>query len=135
MFIHNCQILVVDDIPDNVFLLQMLLEAEGYEVETAPDGSTALQKVKEFQPNLILLDVMMPDLSGFEVTRRIRKDKAVAEIPIVLLTAHDEASLHEGIEAGANEFLRKPLECDRLLERVKAYCPSASSSMSRASAS
>ena len=125
MFISNYQILVVDDLPDNVFLLQMLLEAEGYEVETAPDGSTALQKVKEIQPNLILLDVMMPDLSGFEVTRRIREDKAVSSIPIVLLTAHDEASLSEGIEAGANEFLRKPLEYDRLLERVKAYCSTA----------
>lgn len=122
MFVSNYQILVVDDIPDNVFLLQMLLEAEGYEVETAPDGSTALQKVKEFQPNLILLDVMMPDLSGFEVTRRIREDETVSDIPIVLITAHDETSLSEGLEAGANEFIRKPVECDRLLERVKAYC-------------
>ncbi len=121
MFDKNYQILVVDDIPDNVFLLQMLLEAEGYVVETAPDGSTALQKVKERQPHLILLDVMMPDLSGYEVTRRIREDKAVSSIPIVLITAHDEASLNEGLEAGANEFIRKPVECDALLARVKAY--------------
>ncbi|NEQ26440.1 MAG: response regulator, partial [Microcoleus sp. SIO2G3] len=116
MFLSNYQILIVDDIPDNVFLLQMLLEAECYEVETAPDGSTALKKVKECQPNLILLDVMMPDLSGFEVTRRIRQDQAVSDIPIVLITAHDEASLDEGLQAGANEFIRKPVECDRLIE-------------------
>jgi len=125
MFDKNYQILVVDDIPDNVFLLQMLLEAEGYVVETALDGSTALQKVKERQPHLILLDVMMPDLSGFEVARRIREDKTVSRIPIVLITAHDEASLSEGLEAGANEFIRKPVECDTLLARVKAYCSEA----------
>jgi len=116
------QILVVDDTPDNVFLLQTLLEAEGYGVETAYDGSAALAKIKASPPDLLLLDVMMPDMNGFEVAERIRQDAKLPHIPIVLITAHDEVAVGRGRDVGANDFIRKPIEFDELLTRVKTFC-------------
>jgi len=122
MFFQNHKILVVDDLLDNLFLLQTVLEAEGYDVDTASDGATAIAKVKNSPPDLMLLDVMMPDMSGFEVAQCIRQHTDLPFIPILLVTAHDEASRAEGLEAGADDFIRKPIEFDELLTRVKAFC-------------
>ena len=113
-------ILAVDDIPDNLLLVQLALEQEGYQVVLAHNGETALKCIKRSPPSLILLDVMMPGMDGYEVTRRIRQDKSVPFIPILLLTAREESSLVEGLDAGADEFVRKPFQLDELQARVRS---------------
>lgn len=115
----SCRILVVDDLPDNLFLLQTLLEGEGYEVETADSGSAALTALQNCPANLVLLDVMMPDMTGCEVTKRIRQNQRLSHIPIVLITAFDEVDLKEGLSFGANDFIRKPVDFNELLSRIK----------------
>ena len=106
---------------DNLFLLQTVLEAEGYNVELADNGQAALTKVQSSPPDLILLDVMMPDMNGYEVTQRIRQNPAVPYIPILLVTAHEEPKVVEGLNSGANDFIRKPIDFDELLARVRAF--------------
>ncbi|MFB2773442.1 hybrid sensor histidine kinase/response regulator [Pelatocladus sp. BLCC-F211] len=114
------KILAVDDTPDNLFLLQTILEIEGYEVDLVSDGVTALKQVEESPPDLILLDVMMPGLDGYEVTRRIRNHPFLDYIPILLLTAFHDVSVVEGLDAGADDFIRKPFDQDELLARVRS---------------
>ena len=113
-------ILAVDDIPDNLLLVQLALEQEGYRVVLAHDGETALKQIKQAPPSLILLDVMMPGMDGYEVTRRIRQDQNIPFIPILLVTAREESSLVEGLDAGADEFVRKPFQIDELQARVRS---------------
>ncbi|MBW4473820.1 MAG: response regulator [Stenomitos rutilans HA7619-LM2] len=115
------RLLAVDDIPDNLFLLQTILEAEGFAVDVATSGSIALNKVKASPPDLILLDVMMPDMTGYEVTQRIRQDESLPAMPILLITAHDKASALQGLELGANDFISKPIDLNELLSRIRAY--------------
>ncbi|MBD2021093.1 response regulator [Leptolyngbya sp. FACHB-36] len=121
MCFKGSRILVVDDLADNLFLVQAILEAEGYCVETAESGTQALEKVKLAPPDLILLDVMMPGVNGYEVTRRIRQNRQIPFIPILLLTAHNHVSAAEGLNVGANDFIYKPINLDELLARVKAF--------------
>lgn len=118
---YSNRILVVDDLADNLLLLQTILEAEGYEVETADSGSLALAKIEATPPALLLLDVMMPDMDGYEVTRRIRQNKKLPFIPILLVTAYDSANAAAGLDLGANDFIRKPINFDELLARVRAF--------------
>lgn len=120
----NYRILIVDDIVDNLFLLQMLLEAEGYEVEVADNGRLAVAKVEAAPPDLILLDIMMPDMNGYEVTQQIRQHQELLDIPILLVTAHEQLDALEGFNLGANDFIQKPIEFDDLLARVKAFLQS-----------
>ncbi|MDF5723640.1 MAG: response regulator [Rhizonema sp. PD37] len=120
--LKRCRILVVDDFPDNLFLLQSALEAEGYDVDTANNGRIALNKIDASPPDLLLLDVMMPGMNGYEVTRHIRKNDHLPLIPIILVTAFEEASAAEGLEAGANDFIRKPINLDKLLAKITALC-------------
>jgi len=115
------RILVVDDLADNLFLLQTVLETEGYEVDTADSGSSALAKIGAVPPDLLLLDIMMPDMNGFEVTRWIRQNDRLPFIPILLVTAHEEATAAQGLDVGANDFIRKPIDADELLARVRAF--------------
>ncbi|NJM70551.1 MAG: hybrid sensor histidine kinase/response regulator [Scytonema sp. RU_4_4] len=114
------QILAVDDNPDNLILLQTILESEGYEVELVCDGRNALKQVAQSPPDLILLDVMMPAMDGYEVTRRIRNNLEISYIPILLITAHHDASVVEGLDAGADDFIRKPFNHEELLARVRS---------------
>ncbi|MBK1986160.1 hybrid sensor histidine kinase/response regulator [Sphaerospermopsis aphanizomenoides BCCUSP55] len=114
------RILAVDDTRDNLILVQTLLESEGYEVELVSDGATALAKVKQSPPDLILLDVMMPGMDGYEVTRKIRNYADLSYIPILLITAFHESSVVEGLDAGADDFIRKPFDTDELLARVRS---------------
>jgi CheY-like chemotaxis protein len=114
-------ILIVDDLADNLFLLKTILEAEGYTVEVASSGQAALEKAEAMPPALMLLDVMMPDMTGYEVTRYIRQNQQLASVPIVLITAHDEAIAGQGVAAGADDYLRKPLDFDELLARVRTH--------------
>ncbi|MBN3961471.1 hybrid sensor histidine kinase/response regulator [Nostoc sp. NMS8] len=114
------RILVVDDTQDNLILVQVILESEGYEIDLASDGIKALQKIDQSPPDLILLDVMMPGIDGYEVTRRIRKNPAISYIPILLITAFHQSSVVEGLDAGADDFIRKPFDTDELLARVRS---------------
>ncbi len=113
-------ILAVDDSLDNLILLQTLLEDEGYTVELTESGQEALQKVKQNPPHLILLDVMMPTMDGYEVTQRIRQDARLPFIPILLITAHDRSSVVKGLDNGADDFIRKPFDMEELLARVRS---------------
>lgn len=117
------RILVVDDAPDNLFLVQSILQDEGYIVEVADNGAKALDLVQKSPPHLVLLDVMMPGMDGFEVTRLIRaqqKSETLPFIPILLITAYDEPSVARGLDIGADDFIRKPVEFDELLARVRS---------------
>jgi signal transduction histidine kinase len=113
-------VLIVDDDSTARETLVAILEGEGYDLHQAKDGIQALRMLKQFQPDLILLDVMMPAMDGFEVCRNIRATPQLAEVPIILLTALDERdSLVRGIESGADDFLSKPLDRRELVARVR----------------
>ncbi|MBM3523309.1 MAG: response regulator [Alphaproteobacteria bacterium] len=115
------RILVVDDMPDNIEIAKLRLEKEGYAVATAVDGEDALAKVAEAKPDLILLDVMMPKMDGIEATRRLKADKSLPFIPIVLLTAKAATKdVIAGLDAGADDYLTKPFEHSALVARVRA---------------
>ncbi len=113
-------ILIVDDEARNRDLIEAILKSGGYRLETAADGQEALAKTIELRPDLILLDVMMPDITGFEVCQTIREDPDLADIPVILVTALDDRkSRLQGIEAGADDFLSKPVDSMELKARVK----------------
>ncbi len=114
------RLLIVDDVPDNLFLVRTILEEEGYEIVTSSNGQEALKIAESEPPDLILLDVMMPKMDGYEVTRRIRAMKDLPFIPILLITAYDRANAVKGLDLGADEFIRKPIEADELLARVRS---------------
>ncbi len=114
-------ILVVDDIPANVKLLEAKLNGEYYDVITAKDGLEAIEKVKQFRPDLILLDVMMPGMDGFETCRHLKADKDVSHIPVVMVTALSEPSDRvQGLESGADDFITKPINDTALFARVRS---------------
>ena len=114
-------ILVVDDVPDNVDILQMRLESQGYEVVTAGDGVEALEKTRKLLPDLVLLDIMMPKMDGIEVVRRLKADPSLPFIPIILVTAKADASdVIAGLEAGGDDYLTKPVDHAALSARVRA---------------
>ena len=115
------KVLVVDDTPNNVKLLGDVLAARGYAVTTAASGEEALAKIASEPPDLVLLDVMMPGLSGYDVCRRIRAEAGTALLPVVLVTALDpDQERVKGIEAGADDFLSKPINQGELFARVRS---------------
>lgn len=113
------RILVVDDIADNSFLLQTVLEQEGYKVDIADNGRTALKRITENPPDLILLDVMMPEMNGFEVSRHIRQNLALPYIPILLITGYTEPTAADAYDVGVDGFISKPIDFDLLLKRIR----------------
>ena len=115
------KILVVDDTPRNVKLLADLLTVKGYAVVTAASGQEALDKIEREQPDLVLLDVVMPEMSGYEVCRKIREIPDTRTLPVVMVTALDPSEERiKGIEAGADDFLTKPINQAELLARTKS---------------
>ncbi len=117
----TASILVVDDVPANLKLLEAKLQNEYYDVITAKDGFEAIEITKKRKPDLILLDVMMPGIDGFETCKRLKADKEVSHIPIIMVTAlSEQADRVRGLEAGADEFLTKPINDTTLFLRVKS---------------
>ena len=118
---QNFKILVVDDTPQNVKLLADLLVAKGYRVDTAASGPEALEKIKSAPPDLVLLDIMMPGMDGYEVCRKIRENSQTEILPVVMVTALDPSQERiKGLDAGADDFLGKPVNQPELLARVKS---------------
>ena len=118
---NPAKVLVVDDTPQNVKLLADILTAKGYLAITAASGEEALRKFASDAPDIVLLDIMMPGLSGYDVCRRIRADPATALVPVVLVTSLDpHAERLKGIEAGADDFVQKPFNQAELLARVRS---------------
>jgi two-component system, OmpR family, alkaline phosphatase synthesis response regulator PhoP len=115
------KIVIADDIPQNVELLEAYLSGIDCEIMTAHDGEETLRVVAEFQPDLLLLDVMMPRLSGFEVCRKLRANPATKDLLILMVTALNEASDFErGVQAGTDDFLTKPVNKVELLCRIRS---------------
>jgi DNA-binding response OmpR family regulator len=114
-------VLVADDDPDILTLVGFRLERAGYEVLPARDGEEALTLALERQPDLAILDVMMPKLDGYEVTQRLRSNQATSGMPVILLTARvQEADITRGFEAGADDYIKKPFSPQELRARVQA---------------
>ena len=114
------KILVVDDEEQNRKLLTSILKAEGYDTETAIDGKNAVENAKNYLPDLILLDVMMPEMDGYEACKAIKSLPETSNIPVVIITAlADSDSRLKGLDAGANDFLTKPVGRSELMLRVK----------------
>jgi two-component system phosphate regulon response regulator PhoB len=115
------RILVVDDEPDLLELVRVNLSQAGFEVETAETGRQALERVRREAPDLLILDLMLPDLSGTEVCRALRQDSSLAEVPIIMLTARaDEVDRVVGLEVGADDYVTKPFSPRELTLRVRA---------------
>jgi two-component system cell cycle response regulator len=115
------RILVIDDLPENVFLLQDRLETEGFEILTAYDGKSGINKAVNELPDLILLDVMMPEKNGIEVCKTLVNNPSTASIPVILVTAKSGAEdTKEGLEAGAFDYIKKPFNKVELLARINS---------------
>lgn len=114
------RILIADDNPQNVELLEVYLGEEDYEVATAVDGRDTLEKIARFQPDLILLDIMMPKLSGFEVCKIVKDDPATRDVMILVVTALNEpGDVERAVNVGCDDFISKPINKLELLKRVK----------------
>lgn len=114
-------ILIVDDSPTEAHVLKGMLEKNGFETVTAENGSDGIERAKELQPDLILMDVVMPGLNGFQATRQLTKDPKTASIPVIIVTTKDqETDRVWGIRQGATDFLTKPVSEKVLMEKINA---------------
>jgi two-component system alkaline phosphatase synthesis response regulator PhoP len=115
------RVLIADDDPHGLELLEAYLSGADYAVATATDGEETLRKVQAFQPDLLLLDIMMPKISGFEVCKRLKSNPATQNIVVLMVTALDQPhDVDKAVEAGTNDFLTKPINKTELLLRIKA---------------
>ncbi len=116
------RILIIEDYPHIVDILRMRLESSGYEVLAAYDGKEGLQKAREEQPDLIILDIMLPKLNGFKVCRLLKFDAKYKHIPIFMLTSRKKSSdIETGKETGADEYIVKPYEIGELMALIERY--------------
>jgi DNA-binding response OmpR family regulator len=119
--VHPPRVLIADDNPQGVELLEAYLSGCEYEIRTAADGEETLRQVTDWHPDLILLDIMMPKISGFEVCKRIRARPETREIAVLMITALDQHSdIERAVEAGTDDFVPKPINKSELLLRVRA---------------
>src|SRR6188768_2821907 len=118
----SSRILIVDDAPANIQSLSAILKAQGYQISIATNGRQALEALARVRPDLILLDIMMPEMDGFETCERIKASTAWREIPIIFLTAKTEtADIVRGFELGAVDYVAKPFNAHELLARVRTH--------------
>lgn len=119
---QKAKILIVDDEPFNVDVLQQELEDLNYELITAFNGKEALEQIKKHQPDLILLDLMMPVLDGFTVLAKIKEDDALRLTPVIIVSAaNDSKSVVKGIKLGADDYITKPIDAEHLKKKVKEF--------------
>jgi CheY-like chemotaxis protein len=110
-------VLVVEDFEDNRFMMRRLLEMSGYRVVEAVNGNQAVERAASEDPDIILMDLSLPQLDGLAATRRIRAQEAARKVPIVAVSAHDSADFHaEALAAGCNEYVTKPIDFDQLVQ-------------------
>jgi DNA-binding response OmpR family regulator len=130
--IQKTKILLVDDEPIIVKTVQKRLEVEGYEVLVAADGLEALEKTRTLKPDLIVLDLMLPKMDGYQVCGRLKKDPRYSKIPIVMYTARaQEVDVKLGLECGADAYIKKPFNSRELLDKIKALLVKTPSSLER----
>jgi twitching motility two-component system response regulator PilH len=115
------QVLIVDDSPTEAHVLKGMLEKNGFETEIAESGAEGIERAKAFKPDLVLMDVVMPGLNGFQATRQLTKDPETSNIPVIIVTTKDqETDRVWGLRQGAKDFLTKPVSEQRLMEKVNA---------------
>jgi twitching motility two-component system response regulator PilH len=120
------QILIVDDSPTEAHILKGMLEKNGFEIETAENGTEGIERAKELKPDLILMDVVMPGLNGFQATRQLTKNTETADIPVIIVTTKDqETDRVWGLRQGAKDFLTKPVSEKILMEKINAILAAA----------
>ncbi len=120
------QILIVDDSPTEAHILKGILEKNGFEIETAENGTEGIERAKELKPDLILMDVVMPGLNGFQATRQLTKNAETADIPVIIVTTKDqETDRVWGMRQGAKDFLTKPVAEKTLMEKINAILAAA----------
>jgi CheY-like chemotaxis protein len=117
---QKAKVLIVDDEPFNIDVLQQELEELDYQVITASNGKEALEQIKKHQPDLILLDLMMPVLDGFAVLLEVKADAVLRDIPDIIVSAeHDSKSIVKGIKQGADDYITKPIDAEHLKSKLK----------------
>lgn len=117
--VDSLSVLIVDDVPLNILLIKKMLSQYTFQIRTANGGQAALDAVASKMPDLILLDLMMPGIDGFEVIRRLRAAEATKELPIIILSAlNSEQDIAKGFQLGANDFINKPIIMEKLLSSV-----------------
>ncbi|MFC7367813.1 MULTISPECIES: response regulator transcription factor [Vreelandella] len=115
------KVLVVDDEPNIVLSLEFLMEQAGFQVVTAYDGETALERISENAPDLLLLDISLPGISGFDVLEHLRSSETTARLPVIMLTAHGrDIEREKGMALGADDYITKPFSTQALIEKVKS---------------
>ncbi|MDZ8055342.1 MAG: response regulator [Aulosira sp. ZfuVER01] len=112
-------ILICDDVLDNCIFLQTILELEGYTVEVVTSGIDAINRIRHQKPDLLMLDLMMPDINGFEVANIIQQDKHLQSLPILIVTAYQEAIESKPVHIKVNGILEKPVDVDTLVQKVQ----------------
>ena len=120
------QILIVDDSPTEAHVLKGMLEKNGYQIEIAESGIEGIERAKAFKPDLVLMDVVMPGLNGFQATRQLTKDPNTSAIPVIIVTTKDqETDRVWGLRQGARDFLTKPVSEQKLMEKINAVLTAA----------
>ncbi|CAH1044475.1 response regulator transcription factor [Halomonas sp. TD01] len=115
------KVLVVDDEPNIVLSLEFLMEQAGFQVVTAYDGEAALERISDSAPDLLLLDISLPGISGFDVLEHLRRSAATAQLPVIMLTAHGrDIEREKGLALGADDYITKPFSTQSLIEKVKS---------------
>ncbi len=115
------KVLVVDDEPNIVLSLEFLMEQAGFQVVTAYDGEAALERISDSAPDLLLLDISLPGISGFDVLEHLRSSAATAKLPVIMLTAHGrDIEREKGMALGADDYITKPFSTQALIEKVKS---------------
>ena len=118
----NKKILLVDDSPTAILWQRMILEEDKYDIVVATDGEEGIRVARAERPDLVLLDVMMPRMSGFEALRALRADEDLRDVPVIMVTTRGEMpDVMEGYESGCNEYITKPLDRSELLMKVRSY--------------